>query len=209
MRNCLWALWLFWAVGPSVAIADEPLQLQLHLLGRSSVAGYQVQLDEKDWQWLRGKQVLRLGVSGADYPPFEITRNRDELEGITADYAALVAELLHVRIEVLRYRTRDAVMAALKRNEVDLLGTSNNFEAADPELSRSSAYAEDQPMLVTRQDEQMPVDLAGKRIAMVDDYLPATTVEAFIPTPACSATPQRWKRSGPWRSGRMTCTSGT
>jgi two-component system sensor histidine kinase EvgS len=164
-----------------VAIADEPLQLQLHLLGRSSVAGYQVQLEEKDWQWLRDKQVLRLGVSGPDYPPFEITRNRDELEGITADYAALVAELLHVRIEVLRYRTRDAVMAALKRNEIDLLGTSNNFEAADPELSRSSAYAEDQPMLVTRQDEQMPVDLAGKRIAMVDDYLPAATVEAFYP----------------------------
>lgn len=179
MRNCLWALMLFAVAGTSVAVADEPLPLQL--LGRSSAEGYQVRLDEQDWQWLRQKRVLRLGVSGPDYPPFEVTRNRDELEGITADYAALVAQLLHARIEVLRYRTRDEVMAALKRGEIDLLGTSNNFEAADPQLSRSSAYAEDQPMLVTRLDEQMPADLAGKRIAMADDYLPAATVEAFYP----------------------------
>ncbi|MVV47433.1 transporter substrate-binding domain-containing protein [Pseudomonas sp. PB120] len=179
MHNRFWALWLLLMLGTSVACADEPQSLQL--LGRSSAEGYQVPLDEQDWQWLRGKRVLRLGVSGPDYPPFEIARNHDELEGITADYAALVAELLHVKVEVLRYRTRDAVMAALKQGEIDLLGTSNNFEAADPGLSRSSAYAEDQPMLVTRLDEQMPADLAGKRIAMVDDYLPAQTVQSYYP----------------------------
>ncbi|MHC8410389.1 transporter substrate-binding domain-containing protein [Pseudomonas sp. Hz4] len=179
MRNCLWALLLFCVLGAPVTEADEPQRL--HLLGRSSVEGYQVQLNEKDWQWLRDKRVLRLGVSGPDYPPFEITRNVDELEGITADYAALVAQLLYVKIEVLRYRTREAAMNALKHDDLDLLGTSNNFEAADPELTRSSAYAEDQPILVSRVDEQMPVDLAGKRIAMVDDYLPSQTVEAFYP----------------------------
>ncbi|MHC8402010.1 transporter substrate-binding domain-containing protein [Pseudomonas sp. MDT1-17] len=179
MRNCLWALLLPCVLGAPVMAADEP-QL-LHVLGRSTVEGYQVQLDERDWQWLRGKRVLRLGVSGPDYPPFEITRNVDELEGITADYAALLAQLLHVKIEVLRYRTREAAMDALKRDDLDLLGTSNNFEAADPELTRSAAYAEDQPMLVTRLDEQVPADLAKKRIAMVDDYLQAQTVEAYYP----------------------------
>jgi two-component system sensor histidine kinase EvgS len=140
-----------------------------------------VRLDDKDWQWLRNKRVLRLGVTGPDYPPFEVTRNHDELEGITADYADLLAQLLHVKIEVRRYATRDAAMQALKVDELDLLGTSNNFEAADPELMSSRAYAEDQPMLVTRLDEQMPEDLAGKRIAMVDDYLPAASITAFYP----------------------------
>ncbi|MHC8382746.1 transporter substrate-binding domain-containing protein [Pseudomonas sp. LB3P14] len=179
MRNCLWALLLVGVLGAPVTAADEPKLL--HVLGRSTVEGYQVQLDERDWQWLRDKRVLRLGVSGADYPPFEITRKADVLEGITADYAALLAQLLHVKIEVLRYRTREAAMNALKRDDLDLLGTSNNFEAADPELNRSTAYAEDQPMLVTRLDEQVPADLAGIRIAMVDDYLQAQTVEAYYP----------------------------
>ncbi|MGX1187326.1 two-component system sensor histidine kinase EvgS [Pseudomonas sp. F-14 TE3623] len=161
------------------AMADEPQRL--HLLGRSTAEDFQVKLDEKDWQWLRDKRALRLGVTGADYPPFEVTRHRDELEGITADYAELLGQLLHVKIDVLRYATREAAMDALKRHELDLLGTSNNFEAADPALTRSRAYAEDQPMLVTRLDERIPVDLAGKRIAMVDDYLQAQTVEAFYP----------------------------
>lgn len=173
-------LLMFCLVTPaSAAIAGEPTRL--HLLGRSTVEGYKVTLDEKDQQWLRDKRVLRLGVTGPDYPPFEVTRNHDELEGITADYAVLVAQLLNVQIEVLRYVTREAAMEALKYGELDLLGTSNNFEAADSELILSSAYAEDQPMLVTRLDEHLPEDLAGKRIAMVEDYLPAQTVESFYP----------------------------
>lgn len=176
----VWLLRLMLCLVPAVsASAGEPERLQL--LGRSTVEGYAVDLDEQDRQWLRNKRVLRLGVSGPDYPPFEVTRNHDELEGITADYAILVAQLLNVQIEVLRYVTREAAMEALRFGELDLLGTSNNFELADPELILSSAYAEDQPMLVTRRDEHMPVDLAGKRIAMADDYLPAQTVESFYP----------------------------
>lgn len=160
-------------------MADEPHPLRL--LGRSTAQSFQVKLDETDWQWLRDKRTLRLGVTGPDYPPFEVTRHSDELEGITADYAELLGQLLHVRIEVLRYATREAAMDALKRHELDLLGTSNNFEAADPSLTRSRAYAEDQPMLATRLDERMPVDLAGKCIAMVEDYLQAQAVEDFYP----------------------------
>ncbi|WP_375538957.1 transporter substrate-binding domain-containing protein [Pseudomonas frederiksbergensis] len=170
---------VFAALQTTAMATNEP-QLQ-HLLGHSTVEGYEVRLDENDWQWLRGKRVLRLGVSGPDYPPFEVTRNHDELEGITADYADLLAQLLHVKVEVRRYGTRENAMAALKHDELDLLGTSNNFEVADPDLIRSRAYAEDQPMLVTRLDEPMPDDLAGKRMAMVDDYLPVTSVQAYYP----------------------------
>ncbi|WP_429532178.1 transporter substrate-binding domain-containing protein [Pseudomonas frederiksbergensis] len=170
---------LFTVLRATVALADEPHTL--HLLGRSTVDGYDVQLDESAWQWLRNKRVLRLGVSGPDYPPFEVARHHDELEGITADYADLLAQLLRVKVEVLRYATREEAMQALKHGELDLLGTSNNFEATDPDLIVSRAYAEDQPMLVTRLDERVPDDLAGKRIAMVDDYLRATSVEAFYP----------------------------
>jgi two-component system sensor histidine kinase EvgS len=186
VRIVLLALMLSLMPPVSAALADEPQRL--HLLGRSTVEGFEVRLDEKDWQWLRDKRVLRLGVTGPDYPPFEVTRHRDELEGITADYAELLGQLLHVKVDVLRHATREAAMEALKRHELDLLGTSNNFEAADPALTRSRPYAEDQPMLVTRVDERMPVDLAGKRIAMVDDYLQAQTVEDFYP----DATLQRY-----------------
>ncbi|MFJ4197214.1 ATP-binding protein [Pseudomonas sp. NPDC089534] len=155
---------------------------ELEVLSRISPDAAPIRLDEADRQWLREHPVLRVGVSGADYPPFELTRNRHELEGITADYTDLLGRLLGVPVKVLRYRDRAGAMTALKNGELDLLGTSNNFEIADPQLMLSRAYAEDQPMWVTRLNGPLPADLAGKRIAMVEDYLPESTVRRAYPT---------------------------
>ncbi|VVO19027.1 transporter substrate-binding domain-containing protein [Pseudomonas fluorescens] len=155
----------------------------LHLLGRSQVQDYRVELDEADWRWLRAKGVLRLGASAPDYAPFDLTLNNHDFEGITADYADLLAQLLHIRIDVLRYESREAVIDALKRGELDLLGTANGFEAADPQLAMSQEYAEDLPTLVTRNGDssELPPDLAGKRVAMLNHYLPPQAVRDFYP----------------------------
>ncbi|UQS14135.1 transporter substrate-binding domain-containing protein [Pseudomonas sp. HS6] len=153
----------------------------LEIISRTRLEGVQIRLDEQDRQWLSAHPVLRIGISGPDYPPFELTRNRHELEGLSADYADAIAQVLKVRIEVWCYPDREAAMAALKDGNLHLLLTSNNFEIADPDLMLSRAYAEDQPMWVTRLDEPLPGDLAGKRIAMVDDYLPAATIEKAYP----------------------------
>lgn len=171
---------VLWLSITATCWASEPPQ-PLELLSQAALENIRVPLDEQDRQWLRQHPRLRMGISGADYPPFEITRNRLELEGLTADYAELLAQLLGVRIEVQRFTHRDALMSALKRGELDLLGTSNNFELADADFILSRPYAEDQPMLVTRLDETLPADLAGRRIAMVEDYLPLTSVQAFYP----------------------------
>ncbi|MFP0196359.1 ATP-binding protein [Pseudomonas sp. PHC1] len=154
---------------------------RLEIVSRTRLEGVQIRLDEQDRQWLSAHPVLRIGASWPDYPPFELTRKRHELEGLTADYADAIAQILNIRVEVWCYADRGSAMAALKAGEVDLLGTSNNFELADPDLMLSRAYAEDQPMWVTRLEDSLPGDLVGKRIAMVDDYLPASTIEAAYP----------------------------
>jgi two-component system sensor histidine kinase EvgS len=179
MKQGRWIVWLWLSLMATCWANDAPQVLQV--LIRTAPENVQLRLDEQDRQWLRQHPVLRMGISGPDYPPFEISRNQQELEGLTADYADLLAQLLGVRIEVRRFANRDAVMAALKRGDLDLLGTSNQFEAADPDFILSRAYAEDQPMLVTRLEEQLPTDLAGKRLAMVEDYLPLASVQAFYP----------------------------
>ncbi|UVL47951.1 transporter substrate-binding domain-containing protein [Pseudomonas moraviensis] len=179
MTQGLRILWLWLGLVTSVC-AGAPPQI-LEVLARPEPGNVQVRLDERERQWLREHPLLRMGISGRDYPPFEITRNRHELEGLTADYADLVAQLLGVELQVQRFSDRPAVMAALKRGEIDLLGTSNSFEVADPAFILSRPYAEDQPMLVTRHDEKLPADLAAKRIALVEDYLPLAAVQAFYP----------------------------
>ena len=164
---------------PGYQAFAEPLQL----LGRSSAQGQHLQLDDSDQRWLRNKGTLLLGASSPEYPPFGITSNGTDYEGLTADYAQLLAELLQVEVGVRRYNSRQEVITALKQGQIDFLGTANGYEAADPQLVLSSPYADDQPILVSRSDDTRAVtaDLAGKRLAMVYYYLPPEQVQAFYP----------------------------
>ncbi|MCU1751624.1 transporter substrate-binding domain-containing protein [Pseudomonas sp. 6D_7.1_Bac1] len=168
----------FWSLD-SFAAKPQLLKLQ----GRSAVDGYQVELEEADWRWLREQGSLRLGASAPDYAPFEVTINHKFLEGITADFAVLLSQLLHIKVEVKRYPSRGAVITALKQGNVDLLGSANDFEAADPQLLMSRAYAEDAPALVAREGDsaRLPADLSGLRVAMLDHYLRPEAVEAVYP----------------------------
>jgi two-component system sensor histidine kinase EvgS len=163
--------------------ADEPEEEILQLLGRSRLGNHQVGLAEADWSWLRQKGILYLGVSAPDYPPFDVTSNGRDYEGLTADYMELLAQLLHVQVQVRRFASRAQVIRALKEGEVDLLGTANGFEETDPELVMSAAYADDQPMIVTRNDSDVSpaADMAGKKISMLYHYLPPQSVRRAYP----------------------------
>jgi two-component system sensor histidine kinase EvgS len=180
LLNCLLALLLFGQWG-SVSSAQAEAQ-SLNLFGRSNGENYAVVLDETDWRWLRNKNSLRLGVSAPDYAPFDIITNGQDYEGITADYAALLATMLHTRIEVSRYDSRAEVIQALKLGELDLVGTANSFDGADPELTLSNAYAQAPSALVTRSGSPMlRPDLADSRLAMLDHFQPMDAVSAAYP----------------------------
>ncbi|MBT2339687.1 MULTISPECIES: transporter substrate-binding domain-containing protein [Pseudomonas] len=167
------------SVTPAVAAAPETLQV----LGRSIVDDYSVSLGAADRAWLRQKGTLLLGESAPDYAPFGMTGDGRSYEGLTADYAQLLGQLLQVKVLVQRYPSRAESLQALRGGEIDMLGNANGFEAGDPGLAMSQAYADDLPTLVARIDDSqdLPPDLAGKRVAMLYHYLPPDTVEAFYP----------------------------
>ncbi|WMI97569.1 transporter substrate-binding domain-containing protein [Pseudomonas chlororaphis subsp. aurantiaca] len=144
---------------------------------------HSLRLSDADWRWLEHKGKLVLGTSAPDYSPFDITTSGKDYEGLTADVTGLLSDLFEIPIEVRSYRSRAEVIDALKSGEVDFLGSSNRFEAIDSALALSDSYAEDQPSLSTRVNDfdTLPSDLEGKRIAMLDHYLPADTVHAFYP----------------------------
>ncbi|HEF4761161.1 TPA: transporter substrate-binding domain-containing protein [Pseudomonas putida] len=165
----------------STVVSAQPQALTL--LGRSSVEGYSAKLSEADARWLRQKGRLVLAVSAPDYPPFDITTTGQALEGMTADYAGLLRQLLQVEVDVQRHESRAKAVQAIKQGTADLLATANSYEAQDPQLRMSSAYAVDQPVLVTRTDSPQLPDptLAGKRLATLYHYLPEHSVQAFYP----------------------------
>lgn len=156
---------------------------QRHLLARSVSAAPPLKLAAQDRQWLQQRKVLRLGSSRPDYPPFEINASLHDYEGLSADYAGLIAEQLGVSIEVRRFDSRHEAIAALRDGRIDILGSSNAFEAADAQLALSQPYADDLPVIVTREGRSLEHNhaLDGLRLAMVDHYLPAAQVRALYP----------------------------
>ncbi|MDD2135643.1 transporter substrate-binding domain-containing protein [Pseudomonas kurunegalensis] len=159
--------------------SSEPRQL----LARSASAAAPLALSSEDRQWLQRRQHLVLGSSRPDYPPFEINVSQHEYEGLSADYAGIIAEQLGIPVEVRRYDSRHEAITALREGSIDLLGSSNAFEAADAQLSLSTPYADDLPVIVTRKGHSLKgtPDLAGLRLAMVDHYLPAAAVRTLYP----------------------------
>ncbi|NIE74790.1 transporter substrate-binding domain-containing protein [Pantoea sp. Ap-967] len=175
---------LFLAIGLACQAQAAPADGEpRHLLARATGAAQPLQLNEADRQWLAQRGALRLGSSRPDYAPFEINVSLGDYEGLTADYAGLIAEQLGIPIEVRRYPSRSDAMAALHEGKIDLLGSSNAFEAADAHVSLSQPYADDLAVIATRQDRDFEHDptLAGLRLAMVDHYLPSDAVRKLYP----------------------------
>lgn len=161
----------------------QAAQQTLNLFGRSNGELPSVVLEEADWGWLRNKGILRMGVSVPDYIPFDIISNGQDYEGITADHAALLAGMLHIRIEVFRYDSRAEAMQALRDGDLDLVGTVNSFDGTDTELALTSAYVQTPSVLVTRSGSggAVAADLADSRLAMLDNGQSTEMVSAAYP----------------------------
>ena len=165
-------------------VSAEPARTEtLSLLSRSASSGVEVALDNAQRYWLEHKRELRVGTSTADYPPFDMTDSGQDYEGLTADYVGILAKSLGVSIKVERFASRDAAIKALEEGQIDLLGTSNGFEAANRNLLLSAPYAIDQPVLVTREGETRSLSqgLEGLRLSMVYHYLPLDEIKALYP----------------------------
>ncbi|MGM7282454.1 transporter substrate-binding domain-containing protein [Pseudomonas guariconensis] len=165
----------------AVAHADSEAR---HLLARSLSASPPLSLQQDDRHWLERRKALVLGSSRPDYPPFEINTSPADFEGLSADYAGLIGEQLGIPVEVRRFPTRQAAIEALHAGSIDLLGSSNAFEAADAQLVLSQPYADDLPVVVSKQDRMLGRHgkaLPGLRLAMVDHYLPEKLVRKQYP----------------------------
>ena len=171
--------------------AELPKPESFPLLSRSGTYHMEVPLDKQQRYWLHEKRELQLGASAPDYPPFDMTVSGQDFEGMTADYAGILAKALNVSIKVKRFASRDAAIKALEDGSIDMLGTSNGFEAANQNLLLSAPYAIDQPVLVTREGETRSLSdgLAGLRLSMVYHYLPLDEVKALYPNAIIQSYP--------------------
>lgn len=163
-------------------MAEQRDWTSMNLLARSTDGPVKVHLNDADWQWLRDKRVLRLGVTAPDYAPFDITASGTDLEGITADFAGVIADTLNIHVEVRRYPDRDSALGALERGDIDMLSRSTGYEATHPDVALSHPYFSNQPVVIGPQGLRLDSaeQLAGKRIAVVSDYFSVDERDKYL-----------------------------
>ena len=172
-----------WLLLPFDLLHATTVDSPLRLLVRPQCTSMQVALSNDDWQWLRNKRSLVLGVAQPDFPPFEMTASSPYFEGITADVACFLEQTLHVNLKLKRFADRGHALAALEQGEIDMLGSANGFEVSAAHALLSNPYVQDQSALFVRNDDQqpLPTSLAGKRIAIAEDYLPLEQLARLYP----------------------------
>ncbi|XXE52910.1 transporter substrate-binding domain-containing protein [Pseudomonas sp. R1-15] len=185
MYRCLRELLLLSCAGLYAAtlMAAPQLPERYTLLSRATADPMQIRLDAPHRAWLQGRQELVLGTSAPDYPPFDLSTSGRDYEGMTADYAGVVAQATGLPMKVLRFSSRGDAIAALESGQIDLLGSANGFEASNPGIALSKPYAVDQPVLVTRTGDSpsLTEDLEGLRLSMAYHYLPLDEIRKLYP----------------------------
>lgn len=124
---------------------------------------------------------MRLGVIDRENPPFEILGTGLSFEGITADYASLLAAQLRLQVKVKVYTSLGGAIKGLREGDIDLLGSMTLEQAKAQGLRLSRPYVSDAPTLLAP-SMRAPLDTRqAVRLAMVDGYRAPDQVEAAFP----------------------------
>ncbi len=154
------------------------------LHARASLDGPRYEPMADDLRWLWERRSLRLGVVERDNPPFDILGTGLAYEGITADYAGLLAEHLRLQVQVQVFATFAQAATALQEGAIDLLGSVSAQQALEAGLRLSAPYAEDTPLLMAPEESLRlrKTDTQALRLVMVEGYRTLGQVQAHYPS---------------------------
>lgn len=185
LRRLLLLLVLYCSATAVLALDTDPDPAveRLHIMEPPAGQSLVFNLSGDDWRWLGKKRVLRLGTVAPDHPPFDFSDSHQDFDGLTADYAALLAKHMGLIVEVLRYPTRDAANLALANGSIDLLGNTVQNDLAGQDLLLSRPYAANRAAIVAPIDKHNIAVNSGAalRIAVVPAFLSEQELHNLYP----------------------------
>ncbi|WP_191832897.1 transporter substrate-binding domain-containing protein [Pseudomonas fluorescens] len=174
-------------------LVPAPGQAAPTLHSRATLDSPRPEPDGAELRWLWERRQLRLGVIERDNPPFDILGTGQLFEGLTADYAGLIADQLHLQVEVHAYASFAEAVAALREGEIDLLGSVSAQQALEAGLHLSRAYAEDRPLLIAQEEGGTLIGREDEfRLAMVEGYRSYEQLRELFPLARLQLHPSRF-----------------
>ncbi|HHZ9057473.1 TPA: transporter substrate-binding domain-containing protein [Pseudomonas aeruginosa] len=153
---CLFAVSILcWELALAASYPPIPQELssQLH------IHHHDLAVSPEEWQWLRHKAELRVGVIATESAPFSVHQEAHLYEGINADVTALIAELLGLRVTIVPFANEYDATLALQAGSIDVF-PSNDENESRGDVIYSIAYAS-VPLALFRSSEQMHSPLSS------------------------------------------------
>lgn len=101
------------------------------IIARQSLNEIHLDLDPAEKAWVERKGKIVVGIKGGSYPPYRIFTERNEFEGVLADYLIALQREFGIPFELRIFETHEAAFDALHKGEVDLLGNTTFQEARE------------------------------------------------------------------------------
>src|SRR5262249_46381848 len=130
-------------------------------------------LTEPQRRWLAEHPVIRYGVSGDDWPPFEFN-GKDPPEGISYDYLNELARRLNLRLQPVRVKNWTKVLEGIHDHQIDFCLSVYKSPDRERPLVYSEPYFAGLDGIVMRIDAPLVQgleDLRQERIAVEKDYI--------------------------------------
>jgi len=130
-------------------------------------------LNEKELEWLNNHQVITLAPD-PQFAPFEFFDENGNYQGIGAEYAKVIEDMLAIKFEILHYSNWSDVIRDFKAGKIDILNTMfSNYERTEYMLF-PPPYLEIPSVILARKGEissDLKIEQIGRyRITMVKDY---------------------------------------
>ena len=161
-----------------------PAGAQAHANGAASTPDGNLMLSPQEQALLQRKQVLRVGTDMVDYPPIELFGGAAGYRGISAEYLQRVASRLGLQVELVGFTSWPEVLAALARDEIDLVPSVVATPARQLGMHLSDSYLRGRHYLVVRErdhDIRGAEDLPGRLVAAPRGYAHREMLEQRVP----------------------------
>ncbi|AZC24602.1 Virulence sensor protein bvgS precursor [Pseudomonas sessilinigenes] len=112
----------------------------LQPVARQPLDELKISLSAPERQWLGQRKSLTVGILHDPLPPLRIFVEGPRLEGLLADYVVALQRELGVPIRLRSFLTRDAMYAALRGGDLDMVSNINPLMAASHGLVLSPPY---------------------------------------------------------------------
>lgn len=166
---------------PGTALAEGHL---LNVINRMPERINSINADNGLSSALPNYPVLRLGVWLPAHPPFIMDyAPQTEFEGITADYATLLSQMLGLKLQVTLFDNRQSAVQALKNKQIDLLPSDETPNLSDGDLVYSSAWLYDSAVIAHQPEIRLndPQVFRGKTLLYIGDAQLRSALQSDYP----------------------------